>query len=191
MDNLTALSVKQAKPKEKPYRMFDGLGLYLHVQPNGSKYWRMKYRYADKEKTFSIGTYPIFSLREAREARNQAKKLLAQGIDPSAKKQADKRARKESGANTFEALASEWFITKMHDKSKSHQKHTQSLINIHLLPAFGKMPIKDITPASSNRAIVKCGVWRSCSRPLMSLHFFHSIDEANIPYYISKAFKTS
>ena len=146
MDNLTALSVKQAKPKEKPYRMFDGLGLYLHVQPNGSKYWRMKYRYADKEKTFSIGIYPTFSLREAREARNQAKKLLAQGIDPSAKKQADKRARKESGANTFEALASEWFITKMQDKSKSHQKRTQSLINTHLLPAFGKMPIKDVTP---------------------------------------------
>ena len=60
MDNLTALGVKQAKPKEKPYRMLDGLGLYLYVQPNGSKYWRMKYRYADKKKTFSIGTYPIF-----------------------------------------------------------------------------------------------------------------------------------
>jgi len=109
MNNLTARSIQQAKPKKKPYRMYDGLGLSLLVQPNNAKYWRMKYRYADKEKMLSIGVYPVISLKEARESRNQAKKLLAQGIDPSAKKQADKLAKKQGGANTFEALAKEWF----------------------------------------------------------------------------------
>ena len=145
MDKLKALEVKQAKPKEKPYRMYDGLGLFLEIRPNNSKYWRMKYRYADKEKLLAIGVYPTITLKEAREARLQAKKLLSKGIDPSAKKQADKRAIKEAGANTFDALADEWYLTKMLDKSASHQKRTKSLITTHLLPAFGKIPIKDIT----------------------------------------------
>lgn len=146
MDKLTALAVKQAKPKEKPYRLYDGLGLYLEVRPNGSKYWRMKFRYADKEKLLALGTYPITSLKEARDARNQAKKRIAQGINPSAEKQASKKALREVGKNTFEALSSEWFLTKMQDKSVSHQKRTQSLINTHLLPAFSRIPIKEITP---------------------------------------------
>ena len=84
MDRLTALAIKQAKPKNKPYRMFDGAGLYLDVRPNGSKYWRKKYRYAGKEKLLSIGTYPAITLKEAREACLLAQKDLQQNIDPSA-----------------------------------------------------------------------------------------------------------
>ena len=155
MGKLTALAIKQAKPKDKPYKLFDGEGLYLDVQPSGSKYWRVKYRYAGKERKLAVGIYPYIGLKEAREGCIQAKKLLAQGIDPSAKKQAEKQATKEAGANTFEALASEWFITKMQDKSESHQQRTQSLINTHLLPAFGKKPITDITPQTLLEALRK------------------------------------
>lgn len=155
MGNLTALVVKQAKPKEKTYRMYDGMGLFLEIRPNNAKYWRMKYRYASKEKLLALGVYPTISLKEARTTRDQAKQLLSKGIDPSAKKQADKAARKEAGANTFEAIFNEWFLTKMQDKSLSHQKRTRSLITKHLLPAFGKTPIKEITPLMLLNALRK------------------------------------
>ena len=155
MDKLTALAISQAKPRDKAYKLRDGNGLYLHILTTGNKSWRVKYRYAGKEKLLTIGNYPTFSLKEAREACQDAKKLINQGIDPSAKKQADKQALNHAGANTFEVIANEWFMTKMQDKSASHQQRTQSLIKTHLLPAFGSTPITDITPSMVLKALRK------------------------------------
>ena len=79
---LTATAVKQAKSKEKQYKLSDGRGLYLLVHPNGSKYWRFKYRYAGKEKRLALGVYPDVTLANAREAAPEARETLAKGIDP-------------------------------------------------------------------------------------------------------------
>jgi len=155
MGNLTALQVKQAKPKEKTYRKSDGMGLYLEIRPNCSKYWRMKYRFAGKEKLLAIGVYPVITLKDAREAALKAKRQISKGIDPNAKKQAEKKAILEAGENTFEAIANEWFITKMQDKSESHQKRTKSLIKTYLSPAIGKTPIKKISPPMLLEALRK------------------------------------
>ena len=83
---LTDIAVKNAKPQEKLYRMFDGQGLYLEINQNGGKYWRIKYRFAGKEKRLALGVYPEISLSEVRERRDQARKLVANNIAPSAAK---------------------------------------------------------------------------------------------------------
>jgi len=88
---LTNTAVKNAKPREKSHKLFDGGGLYLEVMKTGAKYWRMKYRCAGKEKRLAIGVYPEISLKQAREKREEAKQLLAEGIDPSEHKQTSKR----------------------------------------------------------------------------------------------------
>lgn len=90
---LTARQISTAKPQDKPYKLADGGGLYLLVNPNGSRYWRLKYRLAGKEKLLSIGVFPDVTLAEARNKRNEAKRLLANGEDPSEVKQAEKHAR--------------------------------------------------------------------------------------------------
>lgn len=94
---LTDIKVKTAKPKEKPYKLADGGGMYLLINTNGSKYWRMKYRFAGKEKMLSIGVYPDVTLADAREKRSEARKILAAGGDPGWQKR-----RKNRSANEFE-----------------------------------------------------------------------------------------
>lgn len=93
---LTDIKVKTAKPKDKPYKLADGGGMYLLINTNGSKYWRMKYRFAGKEKMLSIGVYPDVTLADAREKRSEARKLLAAGGDPGGKKGRKNRAANES-----------------------------------------------------------------------------------------------
>ena len=103
--------IRNVRPKEKPYRIFDGEGLYLEVSPAGGKLWRMKYRFGGKEKRLSFGTYPVITLKEARTKREEAKRLLYEGKDPGALKKAKKAAIEAASANTFESVAREWFDT--------------------------------------------------------------------------------
>ena len=98
--SLTDTKVKNARPAEKTVKLTDGFGLYLLVHPNGSKYWQLGYRFDGKQKVFSIGVYPAVSLADARQRRDEAKKLLAQGIDPNAKKQADEKVQQEKRDKT-------------------------------------------------------------------------------------------
>ena len=109
---LTDIKVKTAKPKDKPYKLADGGGMYLLINTNGSKYWRMKYRFAGKEKMLSIGVYPDVTLADAREKRSEARKLLAAGGDPGEAKKEEKIAQQISLKNTFEAIAREWHQSK-------------------------------------------------------------------------------
>jgi integrase len=106
--SLTALALKNAKPKAKPYRLADGGGMYLEVMPTGARYWRLKYRVAGKEKRLALGVYPDVSLADARIKRDEARNLLREQRDPSAERQIARRKRKLSSANTFGALADEW-----------------------------------------------------------------------------------
>ena len=107
--SLTDTSIRSAKPQSRTVKMFDGGGLYLEVAPSGGKWWRLKYRVDGKEKRISLGVYPAIGLKEARERREEAKKILAQGIDPSAHKQAVKAAAKAENENIYEVIAREWF----------------------------------------------------------------------------------
>lgn len=105
---LNARQVETAKPRDKAYKLADGGGLYLQVNPNGSKYWRMKYRFAGKEKKLSFGTYPDISLADARTRRDDARRIRANDQDPGEVKKAELLAKKRSITNTFEAIATEW-----------------------------------------------------------------------------------
>ena len=102
---LTDAACRNAKPKDKPYKLSDGFGLYLEVLPTGGRSWRWKYRFAGKEKRLVFGTYPDVSLADAREKREADRKLLAQGIDPGAQKQDAKRQARLNAENTLEAIA--------------------------------------------------------------------------------------
>ena len=109
---LTDVKVRTAKPQDKPYKLADGGGLYLLVNTNGSRYWRLKYRVMGREKLLSIGVYPDISLAVARQKRDEARNVLAEGNDPSALKKAEKQAKKIVAENTFESIAREWHKAK-------------------------------------------------------------------------------
>ena len=108
MQKLTATAVKQAKPKNKAYSLSDGGWLYLFVKPNGTKAWRFNYRFNGKQKTLAIGVYPDISLKVARDKHKEARENLANGIDPNARKQAERAAHQDALANSFEVIALEW-----------------------------------------------------------------------------------
>ena len=141
---LTDTTIKNAKPKEKPYRLADEKGLYLEVKPNGGKYFRMKYRFEGKEKLLAFGVYPETGLKDARERRDQARKLLAQGIDPGAQRKAMKAAKSDE-SNTFEVVAREWIGKFAPFWSDSHRLHIEQCITRDVFPFIGSRPIKDIT----------------------------------------------
>lgn len=141
---LTDSAIKAAKPKEKPYKLTDGQGLYLEVMPNGSKLWRMKYRHADKEKRLAFGAYPALSLVKARQRRSEAREQLAGGLDPGEQKKADKQAQKATGA-TFEALAREWFAYKSPLWAESTRYKAKLYLENDLIPGIGSLPLKTIT----------------------------------------------
>jgi len=143
---LTDPKIRQAKPKDKPYRLADEKGLYLEVHPNGSRYWRHKYRFNKKEKRMAYGVYPDVSLKDARDKRDNTRKLLAEGVDPSLARKAQRASLSEAHTNSFEVIGREWFSTKMRDMSESHKGRSWRLLERDLLPHLGVMPITSITP---------------------------------------------
>ncbi|SHL26331.1 tyrosine-type recombinase/integrase [Halomonas caseinilytica] len=146
-NKLSATAVKTAKPRNKTFKMTDGGGLYLEVSPSGSKYWRMKYRHAGKEKRLAIGVYPGTSLVAAREVRDEAKRQLAQGIDPSAAKRIARQQGEEAAANTFMAVAVEWLEkVHQHDVVPAHYQRNKRRLERDAFPTIGKRPISEITP---------------------------------------------
>lgn len=143
---LTARQVDTAKPKEKPYKLFDGGGLYLEVTAKGSRYWRMKYRFGGKEKRLAFGVFPIVTLAEAREMRNQAKKTLAAGGDPGEIKKEEKAIQKLNTGNTFEAIAREWHKSKADRWSLRYRDEIIDTFEKDIFPYIGKRPIAEIKP---------------------------------------------
>ncbi len=150
---LTDTAIKNAKGREKPYKLFDGHGLFLPVNPNGRKGWRFKYRYNGKEKLLSLGPYPDVSLAKARDRRADARKLLVDGVDPSVVKRAEKFARLEQGTNTFEAIGREWFAKNSPRWSKSHSDRSKRLLEKDLYPWLGPRPIAEIDAPELLRVI--------------------------------------
>jgi integrase len=141
---LTDTAVRNAKPGKKPIKLFDGRGLYLEVSPAGGKWWRHKYRFEGKEKRLSLGVYPDVRLRDARERRDEARKLLASGVDPGEHRKAHKLARNERSANSFEVVAREWFAKHATTWAPSHSEKTMRRLERDVFPWMGSKPIGDI-----------------------------------------------
>jgi integrase len=135
---------KNAKPKDKAYKLADEKGMFLLINPNGSKYFRLKYRFNGKEKTLALGVYPETSLKTAREDRDKARKQIIDGIDPNENKKAVKQSKAESAANSFEVIAREWYERNMGDKSTDHKKRVTGLFERDLFPYIGNKPITDL-----------------------------------------------
>ncbi len=142
---LTDTAIRSAKPSDKPTRMFDGGGLYLEISPAGGKLWRLKYRFGGKEKRLALGAYPEISLKDARERREDARKLLANDVDPSDAKKAQKAAKNERAANSFEVIAREWFEKNRSSWATSHGQKIIRRLEKDVFPWLGGRPVAEIT----------------------------------------------
>ncbi|MCU7844708.1 MAG: tyrosine-type recombinase/integrase [Candidatus Thiodiazotropha sp. (ex Monitilora ramsayi)] len=140
---LTDTAVRNAKPKEKTYKLFDGGGLFLLVNSKGSRYWRLKYRFQGKEKLLALGVYPDVSLKTARDRRDTARTQIADGIDPGEVRKATKAA--QSDEDSFEAVAREWWGQREPNWSKTHSSRILLRLNKDVFPWIGSRPIGEIT----------------------------------------------
>ena len=140
-EKLSAIQVKQAKPQDKTYKLSDGKGLNLEIRPNGSKYWRLSYRYQQKQKTLALGVFPIVSLADARASALDAKKLIQKGVDPSVYKRQQKAISSEL---SFKPIAEQWFKKESGRWSKDHADKVWRSLEVDALPHLGDMSIKDI-----------------------------------------------
>ena len=121
---LTNIAIKAAKPQAKPYKLFDEKGLFLLIEPSGGQLWRLKYRLSGKEKKLAIGRYPEIGLKEARDKRDEARTLLATGVDPGQKRKTEKLAQAVQAANTFQAVAEEYIAKR--EREGFPRKYTRS-----------------------------------------------------------------
>lgn len=142
---LSDTAIRTAKACDKPRKFADEKGMYLLVQPTGAKLWRMDYRFDNKRKTLALGTYPEITLAQARAKRDDARKLLAQEVDPGAKRKLDKQERRLSQENTFESLGREWMKVKGKEWTETYASKTKACLERHAFPSIGNRPIKEIT----------------------------------------------
>ncbi len=142
---LTDTAIRNAKPGEKPAKIFDERGLFLLVTPTGGKWWRLRYKFDGKEKLLSLGVYPDTGLKDARTRRDDARKLLADGIDPGENRKAVKAARQERAANSFEVVAREWYAKQAPNWAEHHGDRIIRRFERDIFPWIGGRPIADVT----------------------------------------------
>lgn len=139
---LTDIKVRTVKPLDKPFKLTDGEGMHLLINPNGSKYWRLQYRFGGKQKMLALGVYPTVTLADARKRREIAKKLVSDAIEPAEKKKEDKVER--SGSTTFESVARDWHASCSKKWSSSHSERVLKSLADNLFPSIGKNKISDL-----------------------------------------------
>lgn len=150
---LTDTAIRNAKPADKPVRLFDGGGLYLEVSPSGGKWWRLKYRVHGKEKRLSLGVYPDVGLKDARERRDQARKQLAEGADPSETRKAEKAATKAAALNTFKAVALAWMDHADTKWTNGTRAALLASLENHVFPLIGAKPVSAVRPADVRQLV--------------------------------------
>lgn len=141
---LTDMQVQKAKPSDKEYKLSDGGGLHLLVTPTGGKLWRLQYRFANKQKGVAFGSYPEISLSKARQCRDDARKFLANGVDPSSVKKEVAEKKQLESLNTFEAVTRKWYETHRSRWSEGHAKHILSRFENDIFPVVGNKPIAEV-----------------------------------------------
>ena len=167
---LTDPKCKNAKPREKAYKLSDEKSLYLEIMPNGAKYWRMKYRYGGKEKRLAFGVYPVIGLKEARAKRDDARKLLADGADPGETRKAMKAAQ-VADAETFEVVAREWFAKNEPSWVENHGNRIIRRLERDIFPWLGNAPVRNIDAPKllgALRRIEECGAVETAHRTLQN-----------------------
>jgi integrase len=143
---LTESAVRGANAAEKPQKLSDGAGLYLLVEPSGAKYWRMAYRFAGKQRLLALGVYPDTTLKAARFTAMEAREKLRNGIDPNELRRLRKTTQQESLANSFSAIALEWFAKQKPAWAETHCTKVKWMLEKNLFPWMGSRPIAEITP---------------------------------------------
>jgi len=185
---LTDIAIRNAKPRAKPYKLADALGLFLLVQPSGGRLWRLKYRIGGREKKLGFGTYPDVSLSDARKRRDEARELIAAGKDPSREKQREKIRSRIDAGNTFSAIADEYCAKRRRDGERAWAPATASrseyLLSL-LTGSIGRLPINEIEPADVLAAIRKIegkGNLESARRTLQlaSMVFRYAVSTARL-----------
>jgi integrase len=141
---LTDTEARKSKPRDKSYRLSDANSLFLWITPTGGKLWRWAYQFKGHEKLMSLGKYPIVTLAEARERRDQARKLLANGIDPMAKRKQDKTVERAQTEGSFQNMASLWMEHWKEGKSPRHVEYTRRRMEADILPLLGTRPVAEI-----------------------------------------------
>jgi len=152
---LTVKKIENANPLPKPQRLWDSGGLYLEVAPSGGKWWRWKYRHGGKEKRISFGTFPAVTIRQAREARDAARKLLNAGSDPSAQRKGEKRRKAHAAANSFESVGREWYDRHSRVWTGDHASDVLRRLERDLFPDLGELPIAQINAPALLAALRK------------------------------------
>jgi integrase len=171
---LTDIKIRNAKAQNKAYKLFDERGLFLLISPIGSKYWRFKYRFEGKEKLLALGIYPDVALAEARGRRDQARKQISNGIDPSVLKQTSKQAAKAIIENSFESVAREWFIKFNARWVETYSNKVINRLEQNVFPWIGHLTIGEILPTQllnvlqrvEDRGLLETAhrILQSCSR---------------------------
>jgi integrase len=145
-DKLKVAQLQSAKPRGRPFTLADGGGMTLLVNPDGGKYWRLRYRFGGRAKMLSLGTFPETSLATAREERSRARQLLKHGVDPSAARKAVKASQRDSVTNSFESIAREWYAKHQKSFAADHARTVIGRLESHVFPYIGLRPIAEITP---------------------------------------------
>jgi len=194
MSKLTAVQVRNAKPKSKPYKLTDGHGMFLHIAKSGKKTWRYRYRVAGKESTFVIGEYPQISLEQARGARTAAREQVKEGINPSRyrreKKQTitkEEEAARDLQKNTFEFIALEWIEQQRERWSRDHANAVLATLKADAFPSIGSMPIDTIIPPmvlQAVRNIENRGAFEIAHKVLQRINavFRYSVQTGRVTY---------
>jgi integrase len=141
---LNATQLRNIKPTGKTQKLFDGKGMYLEVSPKGGTWWRLKYRINGKEKRYSLGVFPETSLKDARDQRHEARKLIAKGVDPCAVRKAEKASNQRRASNSFEVVAREWFERQSQDWAESYSSKVIRRLEMYVFPWLGSQPISAI-----------------------------------------------
>lgn len=166
---LTDVQVRNAKASAAPYKLTDGNGMFLLVQPNGAKYWRFYYRFLGKQKTLALGVYPAVALVAARTRRDEAREQLAAGIDPGEAKKEARRAAETAAANSFEAVAREWFDSQRPGWTDGYAEKVLHSLEVDVFPKIGPRPIAKIDSPqmlSNVREVEARGVCETAKRIL-------------------------
>jgi len=168
---LSDIKIRSTAVTNKTQRLFDGGGLYIEITPKGSKYWRLKYRFLKKEKRLALGVYPTVTLKMAREKAADAKRLLAEGIDPGQYKKSMKATQLEISMNSFEAVAREWHSKQVRIWTARHSIGVMKRLELNIFPWLGKRAVSEITPKevlSVIRRIEERGALHTAHRALSS-----------------------